>query len=144
MCTVVGFINDTFSGVEQGPGYLVPVGYLKGGAVAGQNLVFDVENTPVTASEFIIISDSFLMNSLFVEEGSQFDYTVNTLRVRALANGQIQNVVLTFRVDRIALEPNEIFTLTLNPIVAPTPRVGLFFRNTIDVTIIDNDGKNLT
>ena len=83
------------------------------------------------------------MNS-FVGEGSQFDYSVGTLRVRALANGQIQNIVLTFRVDTIALEPNETFTLTLNPLVVPTPREGLFFQNTIDVTIIDSDGKNLT
>ena len=82
------------------------------------------------------------MNS-FVEESSQFDYSVGTLRVRALANGQIQNVVVSFRVDTIALEPNETFTLTLNPLVAPTPREGLFFRNTIDVTIIDSDSKNI-
>ena len=77
-------------------------------------------------------------------EGSQFDYTVNTLRVRALLNGQIQNVVLTFRVDAIAQESNETFTLTLNPLVAPTPRVGLFFRNTIQVTIVDSDSKDNT
>ena len=56
MYTVVGFLNASFSGGEQGPGYSVPVGYLKGGTVAGQNLVFDVENTPGTASEFTIIS----------------------------------------------------------------------------------------
>ena len=74
-------------------------------------------------------------------EGSQFDYTVNTLRVRALANGQIQNVVLTFRVDTVAQEPNETFTLILNPLVAPTPRVGLFFRNIIQVTIVDKDSN---
>ena len=52
MCTVVGFINATFSGVEQGPGHSVPVGYQKGAAIARQNLVFTVENTPGTASEF--------------------------------------------------------------------------------------------
>ena len=75
-------------------------------------------------------------------EGSQFDYTVTPLRVRALANGQIQNVVLTFRVDTIAQESNETFTLTLDPRVAPTPRQGLFFRNTIQVTIVDSDSKN--
>ena len=56
MHTVVGFINASFSGVEQGPGYSVPVGYLKGGTIAGQNLVFDVTSTPGTASEFINIS----------------------------------------------------------------------------------------
>ena len=82
-----------------------------------------------------------LMN-LILGEGSQFDYTVNTLRVRALSNGQIQNVVLTFRVDTIAQEPNETFTLTLDPLVAPTPRVGLFFRDTIQVTIMDSDSKD--
>ena len=65
----------------------------------------------------------------FVEEGSQFDYTVNTLRVRALADGPTDNVMLTFHVDTIAQEPNETFTLTLNPLVQPTPRVGLFFWN---------------
>ena len=56
MHTVVGFINASFSGVEQGPGHSVPVGYLKGGTIAGQNLVFDVTSTPGTASEFINIS----------------------------------------------------------------------------------------
>ena len=73
-------------------------------------------------------------------EGSQFDYTVNTLRTRALANGAISNVVLTFRVDSIAQEPNETFTLTLDPLVAPNPREGqLFFRNSIEVSIVDSD-----
>jgi hypothetical protein len=66
---------------------------------------------------------------------------VNTLRARALTNGQISNVVLTFRVDSIALEPNETLTLTLVPLVQPNPREGLFFQNTIDVTIIDSDSK---
>ena len=76
-----------------------------------------------------------------IGESSQFDYTVNTLRARALANGQISNVVLTFRVDSIAQEPNETFTLTLDPLVAPNPREGLFFRNSIEVTIV-NDERN--
>ena len=48
---VVGFLNATFSGVEQGPGHVVPVGYLKGGTVAQQNLEFDVKSIPGTASE---------------------------------------------------------------------------------------------
>ena len=52
--SVVGFLNASFSGAEQGPGHSVPVGYLKGGTIAGQNLVFDVTDTPGTASEFII------------------------------------------------------------------------------------------
>ena len=53
--TVVGFFNASFSGVESGPaGHSVPVGYLKGGTVANQDLVFDVTNTPGTASEFTL------------------------------------------------------------------------------------------
>jgi hypothetical protein len=79
-----------------------------------------------------------------VGEGSQFDYTVDTLRVRALANGRTDNVVLTLCVDAVAQEPNETFNLTLNPLnaSAPTPREGLFFLNTIEVTIMDSDGKD--
>ena len=52
--SVVGFFNTSFSGVEQGPGHNLPVGYKKGAAVANQNLVFNVRSTPGTASEFII------------------------------------------------------------------------------------------
>ena len=49
---------------------------------------------------------------------------------------------VTFRVDAIAQEPNETFTLTLDPAtVAPTPREGLFFQNAIQVTIVDSDSK---
>ena len=55
--SVVGFLNASFSGPEQGPGHSVPVGYLKGGTIAGQNLVFDVVSTEGTASEFIIYSN---------------------------------------------------------------------------------------
>ena len=77
-----------------------------------------------------------------IGEGSQFDYTVDTLRVRALANGQTDNVALTLRVDAVAQESNETFNLTLNPLRAPTPREGLFFLNTIQVTILDSDSKD--
>jgi hypothetical protein len=52
--SVVGFLNASFTGFEQGPGHSVPVGYLKGGTIAGQNLVFDVRSTQGTASEFVI------------------------------------------------------------------------------------------
>ena len=52
--SVVGFINASFSGVEQGPLHALPVGYKKGAEVATQNLVFNVISTPGTASEFII------------------------------------------------------------------------------------------
>ena len=51
---VVGFLNASLSGFERGPPQSVTVAYLKGGQVAEENLVFNVENTPGTASEFTI------------------------------------------------------------------------------------------
>ena len=69
---------------------------------------------------------------------------MNTMRVRAIADGQISNVVVIFHVDSIAQEPNETFTLTLDPVVAPNPREGLFFQNTTEVTIRDSDSKQNT
>ena len=61
--------------------------------------------------------------------------------MRASSSGAIGNVVLTFRVDAVAQEPKETFTLTLDPLAFVPPR-GFFFRNTIDVTIVDSDSKN--
>ena len=74
-------------------------------------------------------------------KGSQFDYTVNTVRVSALTNRQIVYVAVTFRVDAIAQESNETFTLTLNPLVQLNSSEGLFFLNTIQVVIVDSDSK---
>ena len=53
--SVVGFIDASFSGVEQGASHSVSVGYKKGGSVANQNLVFNVISTPGTASEFTVL-----------------------------------------------------------------------------------------
>ena len=53
VCQIVfGFFQDSFSGMEQGPGHVVQAGYQKGAAQAGQNLIFSVVDTPGTASEF--------------------------------------------------------------------------------------------
>ena len=46
--------------------------------------------------------------------------------------------------DSIAQESNETFTLTLDPLVPPNPREGLYFKNIAQITIIDSDGKLLT
>ena len=54
------------------------------------------------------------------------------------------NVVLTFRVDAIAQEPNETLSLELVPIVTTLPTGdGVFFRNTLTMSIIDSDSKGL-
>ena len=84
------------------------------------------------------------MNNLIIKFAhiEELDYTVDTLNVTVLANGQADNVTLTLRVDAVAQEPNETFNLTLNPLVAPIPREGLFFLDTIQVTIVDSDSKD--
>ena len=46
--------------------------------------------------------------------------------------------------DTIAQEPNETFTLTLDPFQTALDeprRDGLFFLDTIEMTIVDNDSK---
>ena len=87
------------------------------------------------------------MNKLLFITGPS-DYTVNTARTAALVSGRIINVVLTLRLNNIAQEQNKTFTLTLVPgidlMAAGLQGEGVFFRNTIEVTIIDNDGKDNT
>ena len=55
------------------------------------------------------------------------------------------NVVFTFRVDAIAQEPNETLTLELVPTATTTMPTGdaVFFRNTLNMNIIDSDSKIL-
>ena len=80
-------------------------------------------------------------------EGAGFDYTVNTVLARLLFQSpdQRSSVVFTFRVDTIAQEANE----TLDLLLVPAPGSSLpvtsefFFRNTLNMTIIDSDGKIL-
>ena len=82
------------------------------------------------------------LNNL-IGEGSVFDYIVNTARVRVLVSDtQPDNVEIILFRDIVAQEPNETFTLTLNPLVTPNPREGLFFKDTIQVTIVDSDSKD--
>jgi hypothetical protein len=75
--------------------------------------------------------------------GSSFDYIVNTATVRVSASAsQPNNVDVILRIDTIAQEPNETFTLTLIPSNALTPREGLFFKDTMQVTIVDSNSKD--
>ena len=47
-----GWLNDSITGVEQGPGISIPVGYQKGAAQAAQNLIFNVVDQPGTTSTY--------------------------------------------------------------------------------------------
>ena len=46
-----GFINDSFTGKEQGEGHRVQVGYRKGADIGQKNLRFSVWDTAGTACE---------------------------------------------------------------------------------------------
>ena len=52
-CHVVyGFFDEATAQTEQGPGYIIRVGYMKGAhAPDATTLTFDVQNTPGTASK---------------------------------------------------------------------------------------------
>ena len=50
-------------------------------------------------------------------------------------------MLTSFHSDNIAQEPNETFTLTLDPLIQPNPRTGLFFQDAIQMSIVDNDCK---
>ena len=81
----------------------------------------------------------------FPGEGSAFDYTVNTNFVRVIGSApdRVENVMYILRTDSIAQENNETFSIELTPrpgSLQPTGD-GVFFRNTLEVTIIDSDGR---
>ena len=79
-------------------------------------------------------------------EGPDFDYTVSTNQVRFLycRPDPPEDITFIFRTDAIAQEDNEtlILELVTTPGTnAPPSGDGVFFRNTINLTIVDSDGK---
>ena len=47
-----GFFEDSYVGIEEGPSHIVTAGWQKGAVQGGANLIFDVINAGITASEF--------------------------------------------------------------------------------------------
>lgn len=55
-CAIVfGFLQDSYSGIEQEPAHMVEVGYQKGAEQVGASLILNVVSVPGTASEQIYI-----------------------------------------------------------------------------------------
>ena len=52
---VFGFLQDTFTGVEQPQRHLVQVGYQKGANIIRQNFQFNVGHTAGTAREYACV-----------------------------------------------------------------------------------------
>ena len=70
------------------------------------------------------------------------DYTVGTSLVRILAGSTTpENVIITFRVDGIAQEPDETLSLQLLPLTSGPMGDAIFFRDLITLTIIDSDSE---
>ena len=49
---VFGFFEESYVGIEEGPSQTVLAGWQKGAEQGGANLIFDVVNRGITASEF--------------------------------------------------------------------------------------------
>ena len=60
---VYGWLQDSFVGVERGASYSVQMGYLKGAAQAGVDLVFNVSRELGTAGK---LSQSMLFHTLYI------------------------------------------------------------------------------
>lgn len=65
---------------------------------------------------------------------------IPNLQPTSTTNAMVQ---VTFEIDNVALEPRESFRLTLDPVnlISNPQTAGEIFINTIDLTIIDSDGK---
>ena len=67
------------------------------------------------------------------------DYTVSPQQLAIKANTVPSVVEVDTYVDGVALEPDEHFLLKLEVEGSPAPG---FFQDTINITIIDSDGKS--
>ena len=80
-----------------------------------------------------------------IGEGSDLDYIVTTSQVSAMFRtpDQLDSVAFTFRLDGVVQEPNETFFLELVPTATTNLPTGdaVFFRNTLNMIIIDNEGE---
>ena len=79
-------------------------------------------------------------------EGPNFDYTVSTSQVRFLYRipDSPEDILFVFRIDSIAQEEDETFSLELVVVPgtgAPPTGEGVFFRNILNMTIVDSDSK---
>ena len=70
-CTIVyGFFETSVAQVEQGQGYTIRVGYLKGARASGvTNLIFDVTDAPGTASKIKrVVIKNFSLEQLLLDQ----------------------------------------------------------------------------
>ncbi len=74
-------------------------------------------------------------------EGSGGDFFIDTLSAR-ITPSTGDSLQVTFRVDSVALEPDETFQLRLTTTAAIPTDENYFFVDTVNVTIQDPDGNS--
>ena len=83
------------------------------------------------------------MITIITGEGAAFDFTISTNMIRLIPRipaMRMMDVVVTFRVDSIALEPLEDFRIILVPNPAADPLGdGVVLVDSINVFIEDSD-----
>ena len=134
--------------MEKEGGHIVQAGYQKGAEVEAQDLEFLVMTTDVTASKLIIplyMVWCWSWVTTGTGEGSNLDYTVNTTNVVSLFRTPVppDEVQFVLNADGIIQESNETFSLQLvltGTATLPTGD-GVFFLDTLSVTIIDSDSE---
>ena len=75
------------------------------------------------------------------------DFSVESDTVLIEGSGGPQNLFVTFFEDGVAQEPNETFTINLEPTFSSLESVpsgeAVFFVRSVKMTIVDSDRKNL-
>ena len=117
--------------------------------VEGSARMFSVNLCPTTTWEmskyvclWVIDKFSSLQFEIFAGRGSSLDYTLNTDQI-SISPDMEASVVITLRVDDIALEEQETLQLRLDPVGAQPPSDGTFCIAETTLTILDSDSKFL-
>ena len=124
MCTVFGWFEDTYIGVEQEEMHEVLIGFSKG------------------FPDFLPID--IRITSSFDDGNARIDDVYFIEGVRFAIYDPFEPVIFGFvlRVDNVALELNENFGLEID-FDQFVDRDGLFYRRRIEVIIVDSDGMNI-
>ena len=125
--------------MEQESSHLIQAGYLKGAQQAGVSLFFMTTARPASGKSDNKSRHNYSL--LFIAG----DFMISTGEIRiSYENPDPEVVAVNFHVDNVAQEGNETFTMELMPSSTTTVPTGesIYFLKTIDMTIIDSDGRH--
>ena len=143
MCIVeFGFLQSEFVGVEQSAPHVVQLAFLSGMAARGEFRLFITYTAGTTSGYWHYIIILLLLYSFIAAENDVFisSTTINIPVVVPQENLLISDVEMVFRLDGIAQEANETFTLgfVLDPgTLGQNPTL----RDTLSGTVVDANGN---